>query len=79
MFNHAILKTSMKAGNPYHYLECLVNRDPLYLDTDKYDYEIDSTSPAIGTGVPMGISNDIRGITRPASPALGAYEYFKKP
>ncbi|MCX6282610.1 MAG: hypothetical protein NTU51_11675 [Bacteroidetes bacterium] len=79
MFDHAILKTSMKVSNPNHYLECITNFDPQFISPEKYDYEIDSTSPAINYGVPMGVINDIRGIVRPASPALGAYEYFKKP
>ncbi len=79
MFDHAILKTSLKVSNPVHYLECLTNKDPLFLDVQKYDYEIDSTSPAINKGAPLGILNDIRGIMRPSTPALGAYEYYKKP
>ena len=79
LFNHALLKTSLKVGNANHYQECLVNKDPLFLNVQTYDYEIDSMSPAIGQGVPMGVSNDIRGILRPTSPALGAYEYYKKP
>ncbi len=79
LFDHAILRTSLRTSNQNHYLECLVNKDPLFLDVQKYDFEIDSISPAIGHGVPMGINNDIRGLTRPSSPALGAYEYYKKP
>jgi len=79
MFDHAILKTALKVSSTVHYIECQVNKDPLFLDVQKYDYEIDSTSPAINSGVPMGVINDIRGIIRPATPALGAYEYFKKP
>ena len=79
LFDHAILRTSFKTGDQNHYLECLVNKDPLFLDVQKYDYEIDSMSPANGSGVPKGVNNDIRGIVRPpSSPSLGAYEYFKK-
>jgi len=65
-------------GNANHYQECQVNKDPLFLNPSIYDYEIDSISPAIRQGVPMGVTYDIRGILRPDSPALGAYEYFKK-
>jgi len=79
MFDHALLKTTLKTGNQNHFLECQVNKDPLFLDVQKYDYMIDSTSPAIGKGVPMGVIYDIRKVMRPAAPALGAYEYFKKP
>lgn len=78
LFDHAILRTSLKTSNQNHYIECLINKDPMFLDVQKYDFEIDSISPAIGYGVPMQVSNDIRGLFRPSSPALGAYEYFKK-
>ena len=78
MFDHGILRTSLKVSNPLHYLECITNIDPQFIDVVKYDYEIDSTSPANHRGVPLGVIYDIRGIMRPASPALGAYEYFKK-
>jgi hypothetical protein len=78
LFNHALLKTSQKVSNPNHYQECMVNKDPLFLNIQNYDYEIDSISPARGQGGPMYVNTDIRGITRPTPPALGAYEYFKK-
>ncbi|MEI6883318.1 MAG: hypothetical protein WCO02_02425 [Bacteroidota bacterium] len=78
MFDHALLKTTVKVSNPFHYLECVVNKDPMFIDVEKSDYAIDSISPAIGKGVPMGVTYDIRGTFRPPAPALGAYEYLKK-
>ncbi|MCX6285559.1 MAG: right-handed parallel beta-helix repeat-containing protein [Bacteroidetes bacterium] len=79
MFDHALLRTSLKVTNPSHYIGCMTNNDPLFLDVQNYDYEIDSTSQANHLGVPMGVIYDIRGILRPDTPSLGAYEYFKKP
>ena len=79
IFDHALLRTSLKVSNQAHYLECIVNKDPLFLDVQKFDYEIDSLSPARGSGGAMGVNNDIRGSQRPSPPSLGAYEYFKKP
>jgi len=79
MFDHCLLKTGLGVTNPNYYLECIVNKDPGFLDVQKFDYRIDSISPAINKGVPMGVTYDITGQLRPDSPALGAYEYAKKP
>lgn len=78
MFDHAILKTTFKLGNQSHYLECTANKDPMFTDIQKFDYSLDSLSPALGKGAPMGVTYDIRGNLRPSAPALGAYEYLKK-
>ena len=79
MFDHCLLKTGLGVTNPNYYIECIVNKDPGFLDVQKFDYRIDSISPAINKGVPMGVTYDITGQLRPDSPALGAYEYAKKP
>jgi hypothetical protein len=78
MFDHCLLRTSLPVTNPMYYIECIVNKDPLFLDVQKYDYRIDSISPAINKGVPLGVNYDIRGIPRSQdTPTLGAYEYVK--
>ena len=77
-FDHAILKTNHKTTNPLRYINCLVNKDPRFVDPSKLDYRIDSISPAIGAGkVIGGIPFDILGHERGTTPALGAYEYVK--
>jgi hypothetical protein len=76
-FDHAILKTMLKTTNPARYIECMVNKDPRFVDIQKLNYRIDSISPAINMGAPMGIPFDIRGIDRGSTPDLGAYEYVK--
>ncbi len=77
-FDHAILKTKLKTNNPLRYINCTVNKDPVFVDVAKLDYSIDSISPAIGAGKDIGITYDIRGNARANPPALGAYEYLKK-
>ena len=62
---------------------CLSNQDPLFVDEDNYDYQIDSTgSPANNAGTPASIpfgtfagpGQDIIGQSRhPNTPAIGAY------
>jgi hypothetical protein len=77
-FDHAILKTQLKTTNPFRFLNCDVNKDPRFVDIQKMNYQIDSISPAINMGAPMGIPFDIRGNDRGSTPDLGAYEYVRK-
>lgn len=77
-FDHALLKTQLKTVDPSKYINCMVNKDPGFIDAQKMDYRIDSISPAIGKGKFLEIPFDIRGIDRGNTPALGAYEYLKE-
>jgi len=77
-FDHCLLKTNLKTSDPTRFLECIVNQDPLFLEVQKWDYQIDSLSPAIDRGVPMGVTWDIKGVDRGDTPDLGAYEYVKR-
>lgn len=78
VFDHAILKTRLITSNPLRYINCMVNKDPKFVDVSKLNYAIDSISPAIKMGKQLGIPFDIRGVDRGPTPALGAYEYVKK-
>ena len=78
-FDHAILKTRLKTSNQARYINCMVNKDPKFVDTELLNYKIDSISPAIKAGLPLQeIPFDILGHERGLTPALGAYEYVKK-
>ena len=63
-FNTGIRGTSIK------------NQDPLFVDTEEFDYSIDSIdSPANNAGIPIGIFQDAEGAMRSGgNPSLGAYE-----
>lgn len=76
-FDHAILKTERPTPNGYGYTECRRNTDPRFIDINEPDYRIDSASPAIGAGLNLGITTDLRGKPRVDPPSLGAYEYVK--
>lgn len=76
-FDHAILKTTVKTTNNSRFVNCLINKDPKFTEPQKMNYQLDTLSPAIGQGKPLGIPFDIRGISRSDTPALGAYEYYK--
>ena len=77
-FENTILKTGIKTGNSSRYVNCLINKNPRFKEVIKWDYRIDSISPAIDKGLDLGIPKDIVGNDRTGLPDLGAYEYVKK-
>ena len=52
----------------------ILNLDPLFIDPEAYNYQLDSLSPAINTGANLGVILDLLGNTRTAIPDIGAYE-----
>ena len=52
----------------------IINEDPLFIDPENFDYQLDSLSPAINNGASLGIAIDLLGITRSNPPDIGAYE-----
>jgi hypothetical protein len=78
MFDHCLLKTTKSISDPQHYSECLVNQDPLFVNTAIFDYRLDTLSPAIKKGIPMGVDYDIKGVFRGSNPDLGAYQYVPR-
>jgi hypothetical protein len=78
IFDHGLLRTETPVSDPVHYTECIVNEDPVFVDVVNNNYAIDSISPAIQKGIPMGVPVDINGVERIDPPDLGAYQYVKK-
>jgi hypothetical protein len=52
----------------------ILNIDPLFIDPELFDYQLDSLSPAINMGTDIGINIDLLGNTRSIPPDIGAYE-----
>lgn len=85
VFDHCLLKTSMNISNDTVFPGCIKNQDPVFVDVDNNNLALDSLSPGIDMGsidvintsvFPAVIDKDILGISRIASPDMGAYEYI---
>jgi len=74
-FDHCLLRTHMALYPSSRFIECIVNEDPLFTDPALFDFRIDSLSPAIGKGIPMGVPFDLNGVIRGPTPDLGAYQW----
>ena len=70
MFNN-LLKTSNETFVGFNNI---LNEDPLFIDPENFDYQLDSLSPAINSGVGLGIAIDLLGNSRDNPPDIGAYE-----
>ncbi len=55
----------------------LINENPLFTDPEAFNYRLDEGSPAIDFGLDAGISTDLDGMPRDATPDAGAYEYTR--
>lgn len=51
-----------------------LNIDPLFVDPARYNYRLDTLSPAKDTGINIGVLSDLDGNDRDELPDLGAYE-----
>jgi len=78
-FENCLLKTHKNTSNATNYLNCIVNKDPGFVDVLNYNYQIDSISPARGKGsTNVMIPYDINGNFRGSPPDIGAYQYVPK-
>jgi hypothetical protein len=77
-FNLDAENNLLKSQNPNSLLNKpnILNKDPEFIDTDRGNYEIDSTSAAYKKAAIFGtpVNIDIKGNTRKSQPDLGCYE-----
>jgi hypothetical protein len=81
MFENCLVKTSINMTTAgIHYSTVYVNTDPLFVDTDKDNFTLQASSPAIDKGYSTGIIKDLNDKDRPnittGIPDLGAYEFY---
>ncbi len=78
----AIFKTTIKycllksdTTYPDYFSSVILNKNPLFEDVTKYDYQLQSSSPCKGAGqTTSSVLTDIKGTTRQSPPSIGAYE-----
>lgn len=84
-FDHCDLKTEMEISDETYYINCIQNKDPLFIDYNKVNFRLDTLSPVsdIGsmeviTSSQINIENDHDGNSRISDegPDLGAYEFI---
>jgi len=74
-FDHCLLRTTRNTSDETYFSNCIINKDPAFVDYKQYNYQLDSLSPALNKGIYQGIDTDIDGKPRDiAAPDLGAYE-----
>jgi hypothetical protein len=69
------LKSSVWKSNYTGSASNILNSNPLFKNTSKFDFTLQNTSPAIDLCVPEGVADDIIANPRDASPDAGAYEF----
>lgn len=77
LFDYCILKSSLESD--LNSQNSIFNEDPLFLDPFELNFHLDTLSPAIDKGIPMGNTLDLDGVFRDEKPDLGAYEYVSQP
>ncbi len=73
-FNNTMFKTTISALDT---LDNILNEDPKFVDPARYNYRLDTLSPAKDKGIFIGIDTDLDGNPRDEIPDLGAYERFE--
>lgn len=60
---------------PTYFSSMILNKDPLFEDTQEYDFQLKTSSPAKGAGkTNTVVLSDIKGNSRNTPPSIGAYE-----
>lgn len=79
-FSHCLLGITRPHSDESMYEACVFNEKPKFVNTEEFDYHLDTLSPAIGIGNPAistGILRfDLDGVDRGDSPDAGAYQYY---
>ena len=71
---NCLIKLDPNTNLTNNYLDCIINKDPIFVDFEEGDLSLDELSPAINSGVLLNdYLIDINGKTR-VNPDIGAYE-----
>jgi len=78
LFENCLLKTELNTNDPNIYNKCIINQDPLFVDTGLGNYHPDSLSPLIdkaGIEIASQVPYDLDQVYRLPNPDIGAYEF----
>lgn len=73
LFDYCLLKSSLESE--LNTQNSFFNDDPLFIEPFELNFYLDTLSPAINRGIPMGNALDLDGVSRDENPDLGAFEY----
>jgi hypothetical protein len=77
-FENCLMKTNIDiGGDAVHYISCIKNSDPSFVDYTVNNYELGVGSAAIDVGsltIALTVPTDIKGNPRTTLPDIGAYE-----
>jgi len=76
-FENCLIKTILNTSNPTNYVQCKINQNPSFNNTDINNLRLLSGSPAKGSGssaIGALVPIDLDGVTRTGSPSIGAFE-----
>jgi hypothetical protein len=68
---HSLVRTTAQLATTN---QNVTGREPRFLRPTEANFQLDSLSPAVNLGVPLGIGTDLRGRPRSNRPDAGAYE-----
>lgn len=71
VFTNSLIKSTIDELDT---LNNILNEDPEFIDPARYDYRLDTLSPAKDKGLQLGVAFDLDGNSRDELPDLGTYE-----
>jgi len=71
VFNNSMFKSTIAELDT---LGNILNKNPEFVDPSRYNYRLDTLSPAKDKGVFVGVDHDLDNNQRDELPDLGAYE-----
>lgn len=78
IFKNCLMRTTRSFQNSTLYADCIRNEDPLFKDYQRFNFSIDTLSPAIGKGnvdFAQEVPFDLNNVSRLPIPDIGAYQF----
>lgn len=74
-FENCIIRSTQSNND---FVNCLINKNPMFVNTTELNFELNAQSPAIDAGkIGLRTTTDLLGNNRDLLPDIGAYEYMR--